>query len=220
VIAPSGRPALHRSDALRAAVQRALRNASQGIDDVGAFDLYSCFPAAVQLSLDALGVRPDDERRLTLTGGLPYFGGPGANYVTHAIACAVERARREPSSTSLVVGLGGAPSDYATGVFAAAPPSSRWTFDECVDVRDELEAACVPIDNGREGAATVDAMTVVHDRDDGPVRVPLIASFEDGARVGATSPDASLARDLSETSLVGAKVRIWVRDGRSYFEPI
>jgi acetyl-CoA C-acetyltransferase len=220
VIAPSGRPALHRSDALRAAVQRALRNASQGIDDIGAFDLYSCFPAAVQLSLDALGVRPDDERRLTLTGGLPYFGGPGANYVTHAIACAVERARREPSSTSLVVGLGGAPSDYATGVFAAAPPSLRWTFDECVDVRDELEAACVPIDNGREGAATVDAMTVVHDRDDGPVRVPLIASFEDGARVGATSPDASLARDLSETSLVGAKVRIWVRDGRSYFEPI
>jgi acetyl-CoA C-acetyltransferase len=215
---PSTRPSLHRSVAIRTAIERALRDATLGVGDIAHFDLYSCFPAAVQLSLDTLGLAPDDPRRLTLTGGLPYFGGPGANYVTHGIACAVEACRRTPGSAALVVGLGGAPSDFAAGVFSSEPPAAEWRYDECADVTPSLEAAKVPINQGREGEATVDAMTVVHDRTDGPVRAALVASFPDGARVGAQSPSADEARALSDTSLVGHKVRIYVRDGQSYFD--
>ena len=215
---PSTRPALHRSVAIRTAIERALRDAAVGVDDIAHFDLYSCFPAAVQLSLAVLGLAPDDPRHLTLTGGLPYFGGPGANYVTHGISCAVEACRRTPGSNALVVGLGGAPSDFAAGVFSSARPATAWHYEECADVTPALEAAKVPVNQGREGNAVVDAMTIVHDRIDGPVRTALVASFEDGARVGAQSPDAELARALSDTSLVGHKVRIFVRDGQSYFD--
>ena len=56
------------------------------LDDIGALDLYSCFPSAVQIACDEMGIDPDDKRGLTVTGGLPYFGGPGNNYVTHSIA--------------------------------------------------------------------------------------------------------------------------------------
>jgi acetyl-CoA C-acetyltransferase len=172
----------------------------------------------VQLGLSALGIAPSDPRRLTLTGGLPYFGGPGANYVTHAIACAAEACRRRPGSTSLVVGLGGAPSDFAAAVFAAEPPARPWEYDECADVTPQLEATRVPVVDDREGIATVDAMTIVHDRTGGPTRVALVARFDDGARVGAQSPDASVAQALTDTSLVGDKVRIFLRDGRAYFD--
>jgi acetyl-CoA C-acetyltransferase len=215
---PSTRPSVNRSMALHAAVEHALRGAGCGVDDVDSFDLYSCFPAAVQLSLDALGLAPGDPRGFTLTGGLPYFGGPGANYVTHGIACAGEAVRRAPGSRSMVVGVGGAPSDFAAGVFSAQRPADGWVHDECADVKPALDAARVRVDDGREGVAIVDAMTVLHDRTEGPTRVALVARFDDGARVGARSPSASVARALTGESLVGHRVRIHVRDGRSYFD--
>jgi acetyl-CoA C-acetyltransferase len=215
---PSTRPAVNRSVALQTAVERALRASDRGVDDIAHFDLYSCFPAAVQLSLATLGLAPSDPRRLTLTGGLPYFGGPGANYVTHGIACAVEACRRDVGSSALVVGLGGAPSDFAAGVFSAERPPSPWSHDECEDVRPQLEAELVRVDDGREGVAVVDAMTILHDRAEGPTRVALVATFDDGARVGAQSASPDVARSLTGESLVGHKVQVYVREGRSYFD--
>jgi acetyl-CoA C-acetyltransferase len=35
---------------------------------------------------DGVELATDDPRGLTVTGGLPYFGGPGNNYSMHAIA--------------------------------------------------------------------------------------------------------------------------------------
>ena len=57
-----------------------------GVDDVATFDLYSCFPFPVFVICEALGLAADDPRGLTLTGGLPYFGGPGNSYSLHGIA--------------------------------------------------------------------------------------------------------------------------------------
>jgi len=36
-----------------------------------------------------IGISQDDPRPLTLTGGLPYFGGPGNNYSMHAIVSGI-----------------------------------------------------------------------------------------------------------------------------------
>ena len=62
-----------------------------GIDDIDFFDLYSCFPSVVQITRDMLGIAEADPRELTVTGGLPYFGGPGNNYSMHAIASMMEK---------------------------------------------------------------------------------------------------------------------------------
>ena len=215
---PSGRPVFHRSRALRAAIESCLRGAQLGVDDISAFDLYSCFPAAVQLSMHVLGVTGDDPRGLTLTGGLPYFGGPGATYVTHAIVSAVERCREASNDRTLVVGLGGAPSDFAAAVFSAQRPSMPWTIDRCDEITPLLEAERVPVENNRDGEAVVDAMTIAHDRITGPSRVLLVARFADGVRVGASSEDPVLVNELSGTSLVGERVRIVHRNDRIEFD--
>ena len=85
---------LSRSPAMAAASAEALRVAGVGIDDIAAFDLYSCFASSVDFALDALGLPHDDSRPFTVTGGLPYFGGPASNYMTHAISTMVERLAR------------------------------------------------------------------------------------------------------------------------------
>lgn len=215
----SGWGVMHRPRALQAAVDSCLRLARLGVDDVTAFDLYSCFPAAVQLSMQALGLRHDDPRGLTLTGGLPYFGGPGANYVGHAIVAAVARCRASAAERVLAVGVGGAPSDFAATVFAAEPPAAGWSVDRNEAVTAGLEAARVPVDNGREGRAVVEAMTVVHDRTRGPVAAPVVVRFPDGVRCGARVPDPAMAAALSDTSLVGREVRVLAGDGHPVYDP-
>ena len=94
----AGHPELWRSPALAAASSAALAGAGIGVDDVAHFDLYSCFASSVCFALDGLGLAEDDARSVTQTGGLPYHGGPGSNYMTHSIAAMAETLRSDPGS--------------------------------------------------------------------------------------------------------------------------
>jgi hypothetical protein len=80
-------------------------------------------------------------------------------------------------------------------------------------------APAVPTVKVATGRAVADAMTVLHDRERGPVAAPLIARLPDGTRVGARARDAGLARDLAGTSLVGQEVLLSERDGKVSYEP-
>jgi acetyl-CoA C-acetyltransferase len=80
------------------AARHALEVAGIGAADLATIDLYSCFPAPVFNIRDGLGIAADDPRGLTLTGGLPFFGGAGNNYSMHAIAETVQRVRELPGS--------------------------------------------------------------------------------------------------------------------------
>ena len=116
------RKSLGRSEAMAAAYHNALAGAGIEAAQVGAADLYSCFPIAVWVAMDALGMTLDDPRSLTLTGGLPFFGGPGNNYATHGIAEMVHWLRAQPEPAYGVVGAnGGYLSKHAVGVYANMP---------------------------------------------------------------------------------------------------
>jgi acetyl-CoA C-acetyltransferase len=82
----SDRHNFYTSPAMRVVGRETMEMAGRGIEGIDRFDLYSCFPSAVQIACREMGIPQDDPRGLTVTGGLPYFGGPGNNYVTHSIA--------------------------------------------------------------------------------------------------------------------------------------
>ncbi len=183
------------SPAMRAAGRRALSMAGVGIDEVAHLDLYSCFPAAVQLGRDGLGIAPDDPRPLTVTGGLPYFGGPGNNYTMHAIATLVERLRREREALGLATALGWYSTKHAVGVYGARRPAHQWErTDPAVD-QAEIDAMPHPeLAVEADGAATVETYTVVYGREGVPELGIVIGRLEDGQRFIANVP--AEARDL------------------------
>ena len=111
------------SPGIAAAVGDALDAAGITIDDVARFDLYSCFPSAVQVAMRALRLEPDDPRPLTVTGGLGFAGGPVNNYPAHAIARMVEVLRADPASFGCTTALGWYISKHATGIWSATPPA-------------------------------------------------------------------------------------------------
>ena len=206
VLLPTARPTLGHSPAIAAAARRAFEAAGVGADDIGAFDLYSCFPCAVEMGAEAIGVALDDRRGLTVTGGLPYFGGPGNNYTTHGIATMVERLR-ERGGLGLCTGLGGFATKHGVGIYGAEPPPGGFRRGDTSADQADIDASAIEVATAADGVATVDGATVCYDNDGSVQAAPVIARLEDGRRVAAKADEAALD-EMAGRSLVGHKVRI------------
>lgn len=216
---PAQRPDLSRSDGIRAAGNAVLQAADIGIDDVAFLDFYSCFPAAVEAAIDAFELDPLDQRGFTVTGGLPYFGGPGNNYVSHSIAEMVRRCRNEPENIGMVTGLGWYITKHSVGLWSATPPK-RWQSPDLSEEQSRIDADALDIVPAAEasGEAVVDGYTVRHDRDAGPTNVPVFARSPDGRRIIARNDDPDTARALSGGMLVGKSIDVRPGDDCASFE--
>jgi acetyl-CoA C-acetyltransferase len=146
------------------AARHALEVAGIGVGGLATIDLYSCFAAPVFNVCDGLGLPPDDPRGLTVTGGLPFFGGPGNNYSMHAIAQTMQRARQAPGSYGFVGANGGVLSKYSAGVYSTRP--APWTADRSADLQAEIDGWAAPEEARQaDGPATIETWTVKHRRD-------------------------------------------------------
>lgn len=159
------RPDLSESPAAQLAARLSLEMAGVAPDEVATWDFYSCFPIPVfNAAVDGLGLAPDDARGLTLTGGLPFFGGAGNNYSMHAIAETVQHARKAPGTFGFVGANGGIMSKYSTAVYSTTP--REWQTDKSVTIQRQIDApAAVPQVSRAHGWATVETYTVKHDRE-------------------------------------------------------
>jgi acetyl-CoA C-acetyltransferase len=202
------RPLFDRCVAMEEAGRAAFAAAEVGLDDIGHIDLYSCFPSAVQMGANAIGLPLDDPRGLTLTGGLPYFGGPGNNYVTHSIAALATRLRDNPDDLGLVTGISWYVTKNAIGICSAKPPPNGFRVGDTTEGQQRIDATALEVVNDYEGEAVVDGFTVEHDKKDGPVRAPMYARTPDDKRVVAVAADPAIPAKISGTSLIGHKVRI------------
>jgi acetyl-CoA C-acetyltransferase len=187
------------------AVQEALAVAGVGIDDISTFDIYSCFPIPVFNFCDGTGVATNDSRGLTLTGGLPYFGGPGNSYSLHAITETVSEMRDRPGQFGLVAANGGIMSKYSVGVYSTTPVD--WKADNSTALRSEVAARPkVPVTVKADGAGTVETYTV---RYDWPVRTGIIIGrLDDDSRFLALTEDPDLVALLSEGDPLGARIAV------------
>jgi acetyl-CoA C-acetyltransferase len=196
---------LSASPAAVMAARHALELAGIAAADLATIDLYSCFPAPVFNICDGLGIAPDDPRGLTLTGGLPFFGGAGNNYSMHAIAETVWRARGNPGSFGFVGANGGIMSKYSAGVYAAAP--APWAPDRSADLQSEIDGWAAPGEAVRaDGWATVETYTVRHSRGGRRTGIVIGRLEADGRRFVATGDDDSLLGLLTSGEAFGARI--------------
>jgi acetyl-CoA C-acetyltransferase len=154
----SARPDLSANPASIASVERALGIAGKSMDEMAYLDFYSCFAIPVFNQCDHFGLSPDDPRGLTLTGGLPFFGGAGNNYSAHAICEAVERVRADLGSFALVGANGGWMSKYATGIYSTQTADwSQQRVAELPKADDAVVRGAAPFDS-----ATIESYTINH----------------------------------------------------------
>ena len=202
----------YSSPAMQINTARALAMAGKEMSDIDLIDIYSCFPSAVEVACAALGIQTDDSRGLTLTGGLPFFGGPGNNYSMHAIATLVSllRDRRKNDSTTgraafgMITANGGYLSKHATGIYSSTPVEGEWRCENPASYQGEIDAMLSPrFTETPEGDAKVETYTVIHERGV-PVRGIVIGRLvADNVRfIANTANDTeTLSRMLAEEML-------------------
>ena len=201
---------LGRSEAMALAYEKALAEAGTTIENIRHLDIYSCFPIAVFAATDALGLKADDPRGLTLTGGLAHFGGPGNNYSMHAIATLVRRLRADPGSLGLIGANGGFMSTHAVGVYSTTP--RPWKTCDSGPLQREVDALPAPaLAAHAEGWARIETYTVLHSKQ-GPTDVIAVGRLEGtGERFAAVATEADAATLAYFAANDGLDQRIWVR---------
>ena len=213
---------LHSSPALAHCARTALAQAGITLDEVDFFDLYSCFPSAVEVACDALGLAEDDPRPLTVTGGLSFFGGPGNAYVLHSIAETVERLRRGMGRHGLVTGNGGLLSKQSVGIYSNVPDAAPWRREDPALGQAVLDATPAPrIERAPQGAARIESCTVLHDKGF-PARGVIVGRLlADEARFVANTPAdrPEVLQWLMEGEPLEAPGRVHSADGRNTFLP-
>lgn len=195
-----------RSPVVEAVLERTLALAGRSAADLGLIDIYSCFPCAVAAVADFLGLPTDGSRTLTLTGGLPYFGGPGNNYVMHSLAEAVAQLRGSPRDYALVTAVGGMLSKHAAGIYSQQPSTVDWAnADTSIsgDIAPSRAIIAAP-DAGRI------VSYLVNYRGDAPVQALVLAETGDGGRFVATTAadDAATVAAMLAGDPAGRQVRV------------
>ncbi|MFZ3599315.1 acetyl-CoA acetyltransferase [Streptomyces sp. BH104] len=201
---------LSRSPAAVTAVRHALDVAGISASDLSTIDLYSCFPIPVFNICDGLGLDPADPRGLTLTGGLPFFGGAGNNYSMHAVAETVGRLRADPGAYGLVGANGGTMSKYSVGVYSTAP--TGWRTDRSTALQAEIDALPAPGEaRMADGWAGIETWTVKYSRDGARTGIVVGRLEADGRRFVAQVADGD--KDLLDLLGTGEPLgaRVYVR---------
>jgi acetyl-CoA C-acetyltransferase len=211
----SERPDFATCPALASAVDAALARAGTGLEAIDAFDLYSCFPVAVEMACEMLGLDESDPRGFTVTGGLPYAGGPGNDYTLHALVSMAARLRAQPGSIGLVTGNGWYLTKHSALVCSTAPPEKQGGERPQQAGPEPVVPVAVA-----EGAGALETYTVLYDREGEPERGIAIGRLDGGERFLAnTPPDRDLLEAFAAREEVGRRGRVRHVDGRNLFEP-
>ncbi|MBI5117813.1 acetyl-CoA acetyltransferase [Candidatus Poribacteria bacterium] len=200
----------HSIPGIRLAADYALIQAGVAIDDVEVFDLYSCFPCVPKMAKKMMGIKTTDWGALTVTGGLPYFGGPGNNYSSHAVCSLVERLRKEPGKFGLTYATGWYFAKHAVGIYSARPKETEFGTVNCEQIRREIaNLPYPPFILKAEGEATLETFTVVHNHDGQPDYAIIIGRQNDGRRfIANTERDPSLFQFLTTRDVIGLKGKV------------
>lgn len=214
----SDRPELYRSPAIRIAAREAFSMAGWEVSEVDHFDLYSCFPSAVQIGRDEIGVAVDDPRPLTVTGGLPYHGGPANNYVMHSVATMMNVLRDRPGSKGVCTAIGWFITKNSIGLYSTEPVEGAWQRKDAAAYQAEMDAlpkAEVVVEAA--GPARVETYTVLFGKQAAEKAI-VVGRLDDGRRFLATTANTpEVLEEMVSVECIGRSGRVSHSSGRNVF---
>ncbi|MES2535359.1 MAG: acetyl-CoA acetyltransferase [Pseudomonadota bacterium] len=204
MVAVSAREDLAACHGARIAGQAALDAGGFAAEDIDLVDLYSCFPIAVQAYASALGFPLT--RELTVTGGMPFAGGPYNNYMFQATCRAAELLREGKGRTALVSCVSGVLTKQAFGLWSVDPAPQGFVHADLTDAVAR-EVRELEVLDEFTGEAKIAGYTVLHGRGQQPRGIALVDTPQ-GQRAMTTTEDPVLIAQMQEEEFVGRRVKI------------
>ena len=205
-----------RSAAMERVLTAAMDRSGASCSDMDLIDIYSCFPCAVHAACKILGLPTDGSVPLTVTGGLPFFGGPGNNYTMHALAEMVVRLRSDPSR-ALVTANGGILSKHAAAILTTdshRAASMDWSGKgviavDCADIPLRAYAA-------KPQQGSIVSYTVVARRDKPDIGM-VLAETPNRERFLASSTESQITEWMTEKNPIGRGINVRLSNERQVF---
>lgn len=203
----SARDDLARCPGASCAGRAALDAGGVRAGDLDLVELYSCFPVAVEMYADELGI--ELSRDLTVTGGMPFAGGPYNNYVLQATARMAELLRAGPDRLGLVASVSGVLTKQGFGLWGREPGRNGFVH---ADVTDAVARAVRirEIVEGHIGDAIVAGYTILHEPAQ-PPRGVVVVDLPDQCRAVAHTEDANLIATMQAGEFCGTKLQLGAR---------
>lgn len=216
----SERPRFDQCPSMKDAHLSTLNNAATGVDEVNFFDFYSCFPVAVEMACDMLGLKVTDTRGFTVTGGLPYAGGPASAYTLHSLAEMTAKIREHSSSKGLVTGNGWYLTKHSSCILAASPADKELIPAGLVEELPsaQMETEALQVNQSAVGKGTIEAYTVLYNREGDPVRGIVLGKTLSGNRFLANTPsDKAFLSSFVGAERVGNRGEVSIRGDQYLF---
>ena len=168
-----------------------------------------------------IGIADDDPRPISVTGGLPFFGGPGNNYVTHSIAEMMNVVRRKPGSFGMVTANGNYLTKHSAGLYSTEPIQGPWRREDPKMLQAELDARPKQrVETKPAGTGTIETYCVAYGKD-APDRAYILGRLDgSGDRfVAMAAHEPALLADMLTTEQLGRRVSVREIDGHNVFKP-
>jgi acetyl-CoA C-acetyltransferase len=191
--------------------EQALALAGLARTDLDAAELYSCFPAAIQSF--ARDLRLEGICPLTVTGAMPFAGGPYNHFSLEGVARMVEvlRDRGPGRHNGLIANLSGIFGKQGCLVLSTAPNPRGYQFAD-LTAAVAAEERPLPLDGAYAGPATIVGYTVVYQANQ-PSHAVAICDTANGARTVARCDEPVLLDAMTRAEFVGRTIQVFP-DGR------
>ena len=202
MIAAIQRPNLIKPIGLQLAADYILEICDQNNIKPNAFELYSCFPVAVQMFAEALQLKNNEN--FTVTGGMSFAGGPLNSYMIQSTVKMLANIRNVPSTVGLITGVSGMMTKQAFALWAKDPLinfSSK-------DVTASAAAAEKPValSKIKEGSGVIIGYTVLPKNHTNIKKAVIYIEDTNGDRKVLISYDEVILDKMGEEEWVGKSI--------------
>ncbi len=171
------------------------------------YDLYSCFPAAVKMFTKSLGLGSEIQK--TITGSMPYAGGPLNSFVIHSTVKMIQKIRSSEVNHGLVTGVSGMMTKQSFCIWGKEY-KQQFIFDDVTD-KAKLDESPVKLSNLTEGEGEIIGYTIIVESENAPKAVFYLDDEKKHRKV-VSSCNKNLINLLMEEEWVGKKVNF--KDGQ------
>ena len=207
MIAIQQRPKLFDSLGMKYAANSICKVIERHNIKLDAYDLYSCFPAAIKMFSKSLGL--DNEISKTITGSMAYAGGPLNSFVLHSTVKMIQKIRTSELSHGLVTGVSGMMTKQSFCVWGKEY-QEQFIFN---DVTEQAKLNEIPIELSSitEGEGEIIGYTIIEEGESAQKAVLYIDDEKKDRKV-VSSHNKIFINLLMEEEWVGKRVKF--KDGQ------
>ena len=203
MIALIQRPSLISSAGLKLASEKINEVVDKHSINLNLIDLYSCFPVAIQQFENVLNLNTKTSR--TITGAMPFAGGPLNNYMLHATVQALLKLRTE-SGHSLITGVSGMMTKQSFCLWSSEYQMPFYHAD--VTKKAQQLDKPIPISTAKHGNGIVIGYTVLYEGTKPTLGVFYIEDSQ-GERKVVTSEDKAVITSMREEEWIEKEISFY-----------